>query len=73
MLHAHATPQPAPRAARPAAAWLRAAVALGLGAWLAGAAAHTPDLTAPALDAPAPLTPAGVLAPNAVSRAAPAS
>ncbi|RAS05079.1 dienelactone hydrolase family protein [Cupriavidus alkaliphilus] len=73
MVHAPATPQHAPRAARPARAWLRAAVALGFSAWLSGAAAHTPDLPAPALDAPAPLTPAGVLAPNAVSRAAPAS
>ncbi|SPA47597.1 dienelactone hydrolase family protein [Cupriavidus taiwanensis] len=73
MVHAHLPPQHAPRAARPAGAWLRAAVALGFGTWLACAAAHTPDLTAPALDAPAPLTPAGVLAPNAVSRAAPAS
>ncbi|SOZ97527.1 putative enzyme, Dienelactone hydrolase family [Cupriavidus taiwanensis] len=73
MVHAPATPQHAPRAARPAGAWLRAAVALGIGAWLTGAAAHTPDLPAPALDAPPPLTPAGVLAPNAVSRAAPAS
>ncbi|WP_427312224.1 dienelactone hydrolase family protein [Cupriavidus sp. H39] len=73
MIQSPATPQPAPRAARPVAAWVRAAVALGLGAWLAGAAAHTPDLPAPALDAPAPLTPAGVLAPNAVSRAAPAA
>lgn len=73
MVHAPATLQHASRAARPARAWLRAAVALGFGAWLAGAAAHTPDLPAPALDAPAPLTPAGALAPNAVSRAAPAS
>lgn len=73
MVHAPVTPQHAPRPARPAGAWLRAAVALGCSAWLAGAAAHTPDLPAPALDAPAPLTPAGVLAPNAVSRAAPAS
>ncbi|SOZ14731.1 putative enzyme, Dienelactone hydrolase family [Cupriavidus taiwanensis] len=72
MVHAPATPQHAPRAARPAGAWLRAAVALGIGAWLTGAAAHTPDLPAPALDAPPPLTPAGALAPNAVSRAVPA-
>ncbi|MGH8786789.1 MAG: dienelactone hydrolase family protein [Cupriavidus necator] len=73
MTHAPATPQRSLRTARPAVAVLRAAVALGLGAWLAGAAAHTPDLPAPALAQPAPLTPAGVLAPNAVSRAAPGS
>ncbi|WP_439668472.1 Dienelactone hydrolase [Cupriavidus necator] len=73
MTHAPATPQCSPRTARPAVAVLRAAVALGLGAWLAGASAHTPELPAPALAQPAPLTPAGVLAPNAVSRAAPGS
>jgi dienelactone hydrolase len=72
MTHAPATPYRSLRAIRPAVAVLRAAVSLGLVAWLAGAAAHTPDLTAPALAQPAPLTPAGVLAPNAVTRAAPA-
>ncbi|RDK09770.1 dienelactone hydrolase family protein [Cupriavidus lacunae] len=71
MTHAPATLQRSLRAARPALALLRAAVALGLGAWLAGAAAHTPDPPATALAQPAPLSPASVLAPNDVSRAAP--
>lgn len=71
MARAPATPPRSRRAIRPAVAVLRAAVAWGLGAWLAAAAAHTPDPAAPELAQPAPLTPAGALAPNAVARTAP--
>lgn len=70
MATASATP---PRSTSAASRLLRAAVALALGAWLADAAAHTPDLPAPALTQPAPLTPAGALAPNAVTRPTPGS
>ncbi|MCY1231937.1 Dienelactone hydrolase family protein [compost metagenome] len=58
-------PASAIRAARRAAA---AVLALGLVAWSGGAAAHTPDLPAPALAQPPLLSPAGALAPGTVTR-----
>ncbi|WP_354687541.1 dienelactone hydrolase family protein [Cupriavidus necator] len=73
MTHIPATPPRSTGAAAAAGRLLRAAVAIGLVAWLAGAAAHTPDLPAPALTQPAPLSPAGALSPHAVTRAAPAA
>ncbi|BDB22731.1 dienelactone hydrolase family protein [Cupriavidus sp. P-10] len=61
--------QPHPASAIPAARRTAAAVlALGLVAWLGGAAAHTPDLPAPSLVQPPLMSPAGALAPSAVTR-----